>query len=286
MRPGFAWSGSAVGPTGVRGAYARRDDLAVVELAEAAGLARLPAGRRHRWAPPASGSVRRCCRGRRPAVARVVLGIGGSASHRRGRAGFRAGRPAARRRRCDGGPRGGVALASRRGPGPRARATGWGRRWRCVACDVDNPLTGPAGRGRRLRAAEGRGPRPGSAGSTRAGHWADVVAGVVEDHRGLAGRRCRRRCRVRRRGGAGRRAPLGDQARPRADGVRRAADGAPTWSSPAKGLSTSRPCTARRRPGSRPPPRHAGVPVVAVCGRTDLDPRTGFARRESPRRTR
>ena len=44
-----------------------------------------------------------------------------------------------------------------------------------------------------------------------------------------------------------------------------------TWSSRARGPSTSRPCTARPPPvwPRRPPPR--GIPVVAVCGRTTLD---------------
>ena len=46
---------------------------------------------------------------------------------------------------------------------------------------------------------------------------------------------------------------------------------APTSSSPARVRSTRRPWRARRWPGSRGGRRAHGIPVVAVCGRRDLD---------------
>ena len=69
-------------------------------------------------------------------------------------------------------------------------------------------------------------------------------------------------------------------------GLRRRRSTAPTWSSPARARSTSRRCTARRRPGSPRRRGRAGVPVVAVAGRCLLDAADAGAARDSTPCTR
>ena len=177
----------ATGPTGlpVDTAYARRGDLALVEMADVSGLARLPDG-----TPDARGAT---SRGTGEVVAaavaagcvRVVLGIGGSA--------------------CTDGGAGlvqalGARLLDRDGrelrPGGAALADlcalDVGELVRdldlIIACDVDNPLTGPEG------AAHVYGPQKGASArdvevlDAALAHWADVVAATTgRDRRGDAG---------------------------------------------------------------------------------------------------
>lgn len=138
--------------------YAVRGDLAVVELADACGLLRLPEGR---LAPLTASS-----RGLGDAVlaaidggARtVVIGLGGSASNDGGAGMLRA----LGARLLDasgvelaegGGALGSLAGIDLDGLDPRLRETEI-----VVACDVDNPLLGPRGAVATFSAQKGAGP--------------------------------------------------------------------------------------------------------------------------------
>jgi glycerate kinase len=181
------------GPTGepVRARYALRGEVAVLEMAAAAGLALLPDGAPDdRTARTAStfgvGELIRDALDR--GARRIVLGIGGSATTDGG-----AGMAAALGARLSGAsgpllPEGGASLLSAGGlelDGMDARLA---ETTVVVACDVDNPLTGPHG------AAAVYGPQKGAGEATvqlldRAlAHWADLVAAATSrDLRALPG---------------------------------------------------------------------------------------------------
>ncbi len=165
------------GPTGapVESAYARRGTTAVVEMADACGLVRLPG---MVLAPMAASS-----RGLGEALAaaldagchHLVVGIGGSASTDGG-AGMLAALGAVL---VPDVPPGGGGLGDVRTlvlDGLVARGAGADI---VVACDVDNPLTGPDG------AAAVYGPQKGATSEQVAvlddhlEHWADVVASAT-----------------------------------------------------------------------------------------------------------
>jgi glycerate kinase len=181
------------GPTGelVQATYALDGDDALVEMAAAAGLGLLPGGLPDDSTARAASTygvgelIRHALdRGAR----RIVLAVGGSATTDGG-----AGMAAALGARfwtASGprGPQGGADLLTVERldldalDGRLAAATV------VVACDVDNPLTGPSG------AAEVYGPQKGASPSTVAlldralGHWADVVAAATgRDLRSLPG---------------------------------------------------------------------------------------------------
>lgn len=177
------------GPTGERvlTSYARRGDVAVVELADASGLGRLSAGPAPLRASTGGtgevvlAAVRAGCR-------EVVLGLGGSASTDGG-----SGLVAALGARIldeDGAPvpPGGAGLlrASRIDIGPaREVLTGVTL---ALASDVDNPLLGPEGAAAVYGPQKGAEPRDVDvleAGLTR---WADLVAATTgTDHRNTPG---------------------------------------------------------------------------------------------------
>lgn len=165
---------TATGPTGVpvRSGYARRGELAVVELADVSGLVRLPAGRFAPMTATSRGAGELVAAAIDGGCTRVMLGIGGSASTDGGIGLFRAlggrllgvhGEEVA-----DGGAAVSLDLTA-----VRERLAGVEI---VVACDVDNPLTGPAG------AASTYGPQKGADAAEIAaldadlGHWADLVA--------------------------------------------------------------------------------------------------------------
>jgi glycerate kinase len=181
------------GPTGepVRADYALRGDVAVLEMAAAAGLALLPGGvPDDRTARTAStygvGELIRDALDR--GARRIVLGVGGSATTDGG-----AGMAAALGARLSGTsgpalPDGGASLLA----AVRLDLDGLDVRLAeatvVVACDVDNPLTGPQG------AAAVYGPQKGAGEATvdlldRAlAHWADLVAAATaQDLRALPG---------------------------------------------------------------------------------------------------
>ncbi|MER7246314.1 glycerate kinase [Kribbella sp. NPDC000426] len=138
----------ASGPTGepVKSGYARRGDTAVVELADVSGLVRLPGGVPAPLTATSYGTGELIAAAVAAGCTRIILGIGGSASTDGG-AGLIAGL---------GGRLEGVQVV--------------------VACDVDNPLTGPRG------AAAVYGPQKGATAEQvveldrKLSVWADLVA--------------------------------------------------------------------------------------------------------------
>jgi glycerate kinase len=181
------------GPTGtpVSATYALDGDTALVEMAAAAGLGRLPGGTPDdRTARTAStygvGELVRDALDR--GARRIVLAVGGSATTDGG-----AGMVAALGARTETSsgravPEGGAGLleVERLDLGALDRRLAGATV--VVACDVDNPLTGPTG------AAAVYGPQKGAGPDTVAlldgalGHWADVVAAATgRDLRDLPG---------------------------------------------------------------------------------------------------
>jgi len=172
---------TAAGPAGdpVRASYARRGEVAVVELAGVCGLARLPAGRPAPLTASSFGAGEVLRAVLEAGARRIVLGVGGSAS-------------------TDGGAGLLQALGARvlDTSGEPVRPGGAGLRdvvtldltrlHRALypadiilAADVDNPLTGPDG------AAEVYGPQKGASPAEVAlldeglRRWAAVVAAAV-----------------------------------------------------------------------------------------------------------
>ena len=172
---------TAAGPAGdpVRASYARRGEVAVVELAGVCGLARLPAGRPAPLTASSFGAGEVLRAVLEAGARRIVLGVGGSAS-------------------TDGGAGLLQALGARvlDTSGEPVRPGGAGLRVVVtldltrlhralypadiiLAADVDNPLTGPDG------AAEVYGPQKGASPAEVAlldeglRRWAAVVAAAV-----------------------------------------------------------------------------------------------------------
>jgi glycerate kinase len=272
---------TAAGPTGdpVRASYARRGEVAVVELAGVCGLARLPAGPCSSRAAPLTASSFGAGEVLRAALEaggqRIILGVGGSASTDGG-AGLlqalgarvldargepiRPGGPA-----LGGGALRDVVALDLSGLHPGLRAADI-----ILAADVDNPLTGPDG------AAEVYGPQKGASPAEVAlldeglRRWAAVVAAAVGQdwsHAPGAGAA----------GGVGfaARAVLGARSRPgiglvlELAGFAAALDGADLvitgeGSLDAQSLAGKAPVGVARAAA------RLGIPVVAVAGRSTL----------------
>jgi glycerate kinase len=179
---------TAAGPLGepVRASYARRGEVAVIELACVCGLMRLPGGRREPLAASSFGLGEVLRAALEAGARRIILGVGGSASTDGGTGLLQAlgarmldarGEPLGRV--LGGGLGGGatlgeVAALDLSGLHPALRSCSL-----TIATDVDNPLTGPSG------AAEVYGPQKGAtpaqvrelAGGLR--RWAAVVASAT-----------------------------------------------------------------------------------------------------------
>ena len=176
------------GPTGepVHASYARRGEVAVIELADACGLLRLPGGR----PAPLTASSFGCGQVLAAALAagarQIILGVGGSASTDGGAGLLQA--LGARVLDARGVPlaRGGAALRdvaaldlSGLHPAPRVSSV-------ILATDVINPLTGPDG------AAEVYGPQKGASPeqitelASGLRRWAAVVAAATGTDRSQA----------------------------------------------------------------------------------------------------
>ncbi len=166
------------GPTGepVRASYARRGEVAVIELADACGLARLPGGRREPLAASSFGAGQALAAALEAGARQIIFGVGGSASTDGGAGLLQAlgarvldtrGEPLAR----GGGALRDVAELDLAGLHPALRPGTV-----VLATDVANPLTGPDG------AAEVYGPQkgatPAQVGELASGlrRWAAVVA--------------------------------------------------------------------------------------------------------------
>ncbi|NEA30286.1 glycerate kinase [Streptomyces sp. SID13031] len=172
---------TATGPTGdpVESGFARRGDTAVVELADACGLVRLPGGAPAPMAASSRGVGEVMAAAIDSGCRRVILGLGGSASTDGGAGMVRALGARLLDARGDEVAEGGAGLIA----AASLDLTALHHRLKgveiVVACDVDNPLTGAAG------AAATYGPQKGANSSdveeldTALTHWADLVAGTV-----------------------------------------------------------------------------------------------------------
>ncbi|MGY1744244.1 glycerate kinase [Blastococcus sp. SYSU D00695] len=193
LRHGFAPAGVRVtGPLGepVKAVYAVRGDTAVVEMAAAAGLGRLPGPPDDATARAAStaGVGELLAAALDAGASRGVLGIGGSATTDGGAGAVAA--LGARLLAADGtavGPGGAALLDLDRldlaGLDPRLRDVEL-----LVACDVDNPLTGPAGAAAVYGSQKGAGPGTVALLDRALARWADVVADATgEDMRAVPG---------------------------------------------------------------------------------------------------
>lgn len=171
------------GPLGqsVEATFALRDDTAVLEMASAAGLGLLPGP------PDPDGAWRATTYGVGELIlaavdrgaTRVIVGVGGSAT-------------------TDGGAGAvealGTDVAALGVPPHRPEAPRAGLDPRLaevdilVACDVDNPLLGPAGAAAVYAPQKGADPRRVAALESRLAGWADAVAAATgEDLRDLPG---------------------------------------------------------------------------------------------------
>lgn len=271
------------GPTGepVATAFARRGDVAVVELADASGLLRLPG-------PPAALTASTIGTGQLLAAAvdagctDIVLGVGGSCSTDGG-AGILVGLGA---RILDSAgqslPLGGAALvdAATLDTSPLRRRLDGVRI--TLACDVDNPLLGPSGAAAVYGPQKGASPEDVTTLEAALTAWAGLVAQTTgRDLRAAPGAGAA--------GGAGfaALAVLDATMRPGVrtvlelvgfDAVAADADLVITG----EGSLDDQTLHGKAPVGVAAACRRLGVPVVAVCGRTTLSPaalqEAGFGR--------
>jgi glycerate kinase len=172
----------ASGPTGVPvdSSYARRDDLAVIEMATVCGLLRLPGGRREPLHASSYGLGEAVRAAAAAGCRRMVLGIGGSASTDGGAGMLQA----LGARLLD---ERGRALPPRRLPLHDTSYTlelaGLDAVLRdveiVVACDVDNPLFGSRGAAAVYAPQKGASPQDVSVLDTALRRWADAVAAAT-----------------------------------------------------------------------------------------------------------
>ncbi|MDF8265605.1 glycerate kinase [Luteipulveratus flavus] len=136
-----------VGPTGapLDSTYAVRGDTAVVELAAASGLSRLPGGRPDPLGASSYGTGLQVAQALDGGARTVVLGLGGSACTDGGAGLLEA--LGARLLEADGRPvaRGGAALAEVTSVSLDEARRRCGNTEIVLACDVDNPLLGKHG---------------------------------------------------------------------------------------------------------------------------------------------
>ena len=176
---------TAAGPAGdpVRTSYARRGEVAVVELADVCGLARRPGGQLAPLTASSFGAGEVLRAALEAGARRIVLGVGGSASTDGGAGLLQAlGARLLDTRGEPVGPGGAglrdVATLDLTGLHPALHPAG-GAADIILAADVDNPLTGPDG------AAEVYGPQKGASAAEvdalAAGlrRWAAAVAAAV-----------------------------------------------------------------------------------------------------------
>jgi glycerate kinase len=255
----------------VDASWARRGSDAVVELASASGLALVPAGGPAPLTATSRGVGEVIGAALDDGCTRIVVGIGGSASTDGGAGLLRA--LGARVVDRDGAlvPDGGAALAV----ASRLDLTGLHPGLRevelVVACDVDNPLTGPDG------AAAVYGPQKGATPSevelldAALAHWADLVAEAVgRDLREVPGAGAA--------GGVGFAlvAALGAAARPGAEivfeltGLRREVASADLVVT-GEGSLDEQTLHGKAPAAVASAARAAGIPVVGVAGRCLLD---------------
>ncbi|GAA1587485.1 glycerate kinase [Kribbella sancticallisti] len=169
---------TASGPTGepVRSGYARRGEVAVVELADVSGLSRLPGGEPAPMTATSRGTGELVAAAIDSGCTRVILGIGGSACTDGGAGLVRA--LGARLVDAAGEEiaEGGAALTSAVSLDLTALREQLQGVEIVVACDVDNPLTGPTGAAATYGPQKGADPAQIEQLDTALTHWADLVA--------------------------------------------------------------------------------------------------------------
>lgn len=181
---------ASVGPTGepVMTSYARRGRTAVIELADACGIQRLPGDVPAVLTASSRGLGVVMAAAVDAGCTELVVGIGGSASTDGGAGMLQA----LGARLCDAAgdevPDGGIALIDIASVDTSALARRLAGVTVTIACDVDNPLLGPRG------AAQVYGPQKGASPSDvvrlEAGlrHWAGLITSLTgADHRDAPG---------------------------------------------------------------------------------------------------
>lgn len=155
----------ASGPTGepVQSGYARLGDTAVVELADVSGLVRLPGGVPAPLTATTYGTGELIAAAVDAGCTRIILAIGGSASTDGGRGLIRALSGTNAPLRDENLPKSGVDALLH---GVEV----------VVACDVDNPLTGPRGAAAVYGPQKGADPGQVAQLDAELTEWADAVA--------------------------------------------------------------------------------------------------------------
>ena len=180
----------ATGPTGemVTTSWARSGDEAVVELADVSGLSQLPGGRRFALDSSSRGTGEVIAAALDAGCRRIVVGIGGSACTDGG-----AGLVSALGVRIldEHGAQvadGGGALLTARAIDLGSVHPALAEAEIVVACDVDNPLTGPQGAAAVYGPQKGATPEMVAQLDAALQHWADLVAAATgSDHREVEG---------------------------------------------------------------------------------------------------
>jgi glycerate 2-kinase len=264
----------AEGPTGepVDTAYAERDGVAVVELADVSGLRRLPGGRPASLTASSYGTgqvIRAALDG---GCRRIVLGIGGSACTDGGAGMVQA--LGGRLVDAGGGEvgRGGAALAAVRSLDLAGLHPALRRAEVVVASDVDNPLLGPRGAAAVYGPQKGASPTDVAELDAALARWADAVHRATGiDAAGTPGAGAA--------GGVGfaALAVLGARLQPGIDlildlvGFREALPGARLVIC-GEGSLDAQTLHGKAPAGVAAAARSAGIPVVAVAGRSLLSP--------------
>jgi glycerate 2-kinase len=177
---------TASGPTGepVATSYARRGDVAVVEMADVSGLVRLPGGRLAPMTATSRGTGEVVAAAVEAGCREVVLGIGGSACTDGGAGLVEALGARLLDESGQGLGNGGEALPSLAAVDLAPLREVMAGVTVTVACDVDNPLTGPTGAAAVYGPQKGADPDQVLALDAALTHWADRVAAATgRDHR-------------------------------------------------------------------------------------------------------
>jgi len=259
---------TASGPTGesIRTGYARRGDTAVVELADVSGLVRLPGGRPAPMTATSRGTGELIAAAITSGCTRIILGIGGSATTDGGAGLVRA------LGAVVGDAEGGAALKSADSLDLTALRERLAGVEIVVACDVDNPLTGPSGAAATYGPQKGADPEQVAELDAALTHWADLVARETgRDLRDAPGAGAA--------GGVGfaALALLGAELRPGIElmldlvGFHRQLTGADLVVT-GEGALDEQTLHGKAVAGVAAAAGAAGVPVVAVCGTNQLDP--------------
>jgi len=264
----------AEGPTGdlVDTAYAERDGVAVVELADVSGLGRLSGGRLAASAASSYGTGQVIRAALAAGCRRIVLGIGGSACTDGGAGMVQALGGRLADARGDEVGRGGGALGAVRSLDLAGLHPGLSSAEVVVASDVDNPLLGPRGAAAVYGPQKGASPAEVARLDAALDRWADAVQRATGlDLAGMPGAGAA--------GGVGfaAMAVLGATLQP-GIGLILELVGFPAALSGAGLVITGEGSLDRQTLHGKAPAgvaataRSAGIPVVAVAGRSLLSP--------------